>query len=168
VSLVEGGRRGTITPRGRPRTSAGRGTFAHDGYAAQNGFVTPPLIGVSVLVVEDDVDLRTLLRIWLEAAGAQVQDAADGIEALEAVRRERPDVIVCDLQMPGLDGCGFLDVVRNHLQLQIPAIALTGVMGQDAHVKTFETGFHRHLRKPITRDVIVDQVIQTLGGRRGQ
>jgi CheY-like chemotaxis protein len=130
--------------------------------------VPPPLLGVSVLVVEDDGDLRNLLRVWLEAAGAIVRDAADGIEALESVRRFRPDLIVCDLQMPGLDGCGFVDVVRQKLQLQIPAIALTGLAGTEAEIQAFESGFHRHLRKPVTREVIVSHVVQTLGARRGQ
>jgi CheY-like chemotaxis protein len=127
-----------------------------------------PLFGASVLVVEDDDDLRALLRVWLEAAGAVVHDAADGIEALESVRRFRPDLIVCDLQMPGLDGCGFVQVVQEKLRLHIPAIALTGVAGAEAEVRTFESGFERHLRKPVTREVIVAQALRTLGSRRGQ
>jgi CheY-like chemotaxis protein len=136
--------------------------------SAHNGSVTAPLVGVSVLVVEDDSDLRELLRVWLEAAGAEVRDAADGIAAIESVRRSRPDLIVCDLQMPGLDGCGFVEVVREKLNLEIPAIALTGVAGTDAELQTFESGFHRHIRKPVTREVIVSQAVQTLGARRGQ
>ena len=130
--------------------------------------MTLPLIGVSILVVEDDGDLRALLRVWLEAAGAVVRDAADGIEALESVRRWHPDLIVCDLQMPGLDGCGFVELVQQKLQLQIPAIALTGVVGTEAEMQTFESGFQRHLRKPVTREVVVAQAVQTLGSRRGQ
>jgi CheY-like chemotaxis protein len=136
--------------------------------SAQNGLVSLPLTGVAVLVVEDDGDLRQLLRVWLEAAGAVVQEAADGIEAIESVRRSRPDLIVCDLQMPGLDGCGFVALIREKLQLQIPAIALTGVPGPEAELQTFESGFHRHLHKPVTREVIVSQVLRTLGARRGQ
>jgi CheY-like chemotaxis protein len=126
------------------------------------------LVGVSVLVVEDDDDLRALLRVWLEGAGALVHDAADGIEALECVRRARPDLIICDLQMPGLDGCGFVEVIRQELRLRIPAIALTGRPGTEAEIQTFESGFQRHLRKPVTREVIVAQAVRTLGDRRGQ
>jgi CheY-like chemotaxis protein len=127
-----------------------------------------PLGGVSVLVVEDDADLRALLRVWLEAAGAVVRDAGDGIEALESVHRARPDLIICDLQMPGLDGCGFVEVIRQKLRLRIPAIALTGRAGTEAEIQTFESGFHHHLRKPVTREVIVAQAVRTLGDRRGQ
>ena len=130
--------------------------------------MSSPLVGVSVLVVEDDGDLRSLLRVWLEAAGAVVRDASDGIEALESVRRWRPALIICDLQMPGLDGCGFVEVVRQKLKLEIPAIALTGVAGTEAELQTFESGFHRHLRKPVSREVVVAQAVQTLGSRRGQ
>lgn len=128
--------------------------------------LSSPLAGVIVLVVDDHADLRRLLRTWLEDAGALVQEAADGIDALEAVRSQRPDLILCDLQMPGMDGCDFVEVVRTKLHLDIPAIALTGTADPEAH--TFESGFVRHLRKPVTREVVVSQAVRTLGGRRGQ
>ncbi|MET0554630.1 MAG: response regulator [Vicinamibacteria bacterium] len=122
----------------------------------------PTLLGVSVLLVEDNVDLRELLCIWLEIAGARVRQASDGHEALRAVRLAVPDVIICDLHMPGLDGCGFVDQMRRELKLDIPVIALTGSESERAVIRTLEAGFQGHLLKPVTREALVSQIGRAL------
>jgi CheY-like chemotaxis protein len=126
--------------------------------------VSPALDGVSVLLVEDNEDLRELLSIWLEAVGARVQQAANGLDALRAVRMEVPQVIICDLHMPGMDGCGFVDRMRRELKLDVPVIALTGSESERALFRTLEAGFHGHLLKPVTREALVTQIARTLKG----
>jgi len=72
----------------------------------------------TVLVVEDDLDIREVMRMVLEASGYQVFEAGDGAEALPVARAQRPDIILLDLMMPGMDGFQFRES-----QLQDPAIA---------------------------------------------
>jgi CheY-like chemotaxis protein len=126
--------------------------------------VPPALDGVSVLLVEDNDDLRELLGIWLEIAGARVHHAANGLEAVRSVRLAVPHVIICDLHMPGMDGCGFVEHLRQELKLDIPVIALTGSESERALLRTLEAGFHGHLLKPITREALVSQIGRALKG----
>lgn len=77
----------------------------------------------TVLVVEDDLDIREVMRMVLEASGYQVSEAGDGAEALAVARAQRPDIILLDLMMPGMDGFQFRE-----LQLQDPAIAAIPVV----------------------------------------
>jgi CheY-like chemotaxis protein len=126
--------------------------------------VPPDLDGVSVLLVEDNEDLRDLLGIWLEGVGARVQQAANGLEALRAVRLTVPHVIICDLHMPGMDGCGFVEHMRRELKLDVPVIALTGSESERALFRTLEAGFHGHLLKPVTREALVSQIGRALKG----
>ena len=124
--------------------------------------MSPALEGVSVLLVEDNEDLRDLLGIWLESVGARVQQAANGIEALTSVRHSVPDVIICDLHMPGMDGCGFVEHMRRELKLDVPVIALTGSESERALFRTLDAGFRGHLLKPVTREALVAQIGRAL------
>ena len=124
----------------------------------------PALDGVSILLVEDNEDLRELLGIWLESVGARVQHAANGLEALTIVRHAVPQVIICDLHMPGMDGCGFVEHMRRELRLSVPVIALTGSESERALFRTLEAGFHGHLLKPVTREALVSQIGRALQG----
>lgn len=74
--------------------------------------------GETILIVEDDLDIREVMRMVLEASGYQVFEAGDGAEALMVARAHRPRVILLDLMMPGMDGFQFRES-----QLEDPAIA---------------------------------------------
>jgi CheY-like chemotaxis protein len=126
--------------------------------------VIPALDGVSVLLVEDNEDLRELLCIWLESVGAQVQQAVNGLDALRSVRLAVPHVIICDLHMPGMDGCGFVDHMKRELKLDVPVIALTGSESERALFRTLEAGFIGHLLKPVTREALVSQIGRAVRG----
>lgn len=78
----------------------------------------PPRSGHRILVVDDDPDVRGFLQMLLESEGYRVYTAVDGLEALTAARRAKPDLIVLDFMMPSLDGRGFREA-----QLRDPAIA---------------------------------------------
>lgn len=87
----------------------------------------PRLQGCRVLVVDDDEDTRTFLLALFADAGAQLCEAADGDEAIDVARRERPDIITLDLSMPGKDGIKtFCELRRTPATEQIPICIVTG------------------------------------------
>lgn len=102
----------------------------------------------TILVVEDDLDIREVMRMVLEASGYQVLEAGDGVEALGVVRAHRPCVILLDLMMPGMDGFQFRES-----QLQDPAIASIPVViasgGGTVPEKASELGAAGYLVKPM-------------------
>ena len=81
-----------------------------------------------IMVIDDDSNLRLALKYRFEREEYIVQTAADGFEALEKVRAERPDLIILDLAMPKMNGLEFLSRLRDEFQaLDIPVVVLTAV-----------------------------------------
>jgi len=115
-----------------------------------------------VLVVEDDDDTRELLRLWLEDAGTTVFQARDGREALRKITHVLPSVILCDLRMPGLDGCSFVKQMHSDLKLRVPVVALTAEADEGSVVRTLEAGFSGHMVKPVTRGAVLAQIARVL------
>src|SRR2546428_11789970 len=108
--------------------------------------------GVRVLVVDDCEYVRSTVIAMLEHYGAGVTAVATAVEALEAVERERPDVLVSDLQMPGRGGCWLIRQVRAlppERGGETPAAALTGVIGPERRARILRAGVQYHLQKPI-------------------
>ena len=120
-----------------------------------------PLEGVRILLVEDDDDIRALLRLALESKGA-VLTAVDGTRAaVAAIDVQTPDIVISDITMPGEDGHALMRKVRG-LPLtrggRIPAIALTALDTREARVASRDAGFHYHLTKPVDAKKLVDIV----------
>lgn len=110
------------------------------------------LSGISVLLVEDDVDARNLIHKLLELRGAKVTSAASAAEALKAFKVTIPDVLVSDIAMPDEDGYSLLRKVRSLPHEhggQTPAIALTGYASAKDKADTFAAGYQAHLAKPL-------------------
>ncbi len=83
-------------------------------------------MGSNVLLVEDDPDFRAVLALALELQGYHVRQVAGGYQAMEFLRRERPDIIISDLEMSGLDGRGLCKRTRGDSALRhIPFIILS-------------------------------------------
>ena len=121
-----------------------------------------------VLLVEDSVDLLYVLQIELEDMGYAVDAVSDAHAAIVAARCTKPDVIVSDLGMPGMDG---FELIRHLRQLPslafVPAIALTG-SGMDTEIqKALACGFTAHLMKPIEADGL-QKCIEQLTARQLQ
>jgi CheY-like chemotaxis protein len=119
------------------------------------------LEGVRILLVEDDDDIRDLVRMALESHGA-VLTAVDGSRAaILAIGKQTPDIVISDISMPGEDGHALLRKVRG-LPLsrggRIPAIALTALDSREARMASNAAGFHYHLTKPVDADKLVDIV----------
>jgi len=121
--------------------------------------------GLRVLLVEDDADTCDATKLFLESLGARVAVARDGILALEAVSREEPDVVLCDLRMPRLDGVEFVRRLRGKMRAaDVPVIAVTGYGSADDRHRTRAAGFDGHLTKPFD----VTSLISALQSARRQ
>jgi CheY-like chemotaxis protein len=121
-----------------------------------------------VLVVDDDADTRNLLATLLAERGAMPMTAANAREGMDAVRGLSPDVLVCDIAMPGDDGYSFMRRLRDQNPLghrHIPAIALTAYAGPEHRERALASGFDAHLAKPID-GIRLAQLIADLLGRR--
>ncbi len=109
------------------------------------------LSGVSVLVVEDNDDARTLLSTILQRSGAMVAAAENAAAAFQLLEVSLPDIIISDIEMPGDDGYAFIRRLRMPASPanKIPAIALTAHAGAADRVHSLESGFQMHLGKPV-------------------
>ena len=113
----------------------------------------PSLQDVSVLVVDDEEDTREAMAIGLGRHGARVATASSASEALGALARERPQVLVADIGMAGEDGYALLQKVRALPAERggaTPAIALTGYANPQDRVDALRAGFQMHVSKPVT------------------
>jgi type II secretory ATPase GspE/PulE/Tfp pilus assembly ATPase PilB-like protein/CheY-like chemotaxis protein len=103
----------------------------------------------TILLVEDEGPLRAVMRDILERDGFTVVEAADGIEALEEIDHNAPDIVLLDLNLPRLDGFGVLTRLRSRLQTSnIPVVVLTARGDEDNEVRVFENGADDFLTKP--------------------
>lgn len=103
----------------------------------------------TVLVVDDDPDIRRVLELMLEDEGYRVALAADGHEALERVARQRPDVVLLDLWMPGMDGWTLQERLQEHTP-EIPIVVMTAGRGPLAEVDRGSVA--GYLAKPFDMD----------------
>ncbi len=109
----------------------------------------PELIGLRLLLVEDDVDSREVVTAILEDTGVQVTSAVNAEQALELLAGAPIDVILSDVGLPGQDGYAFMRTVRSIASFAaIPAAALTAFAHAEDRRRAIEAGFQAHLRKP--------------------
>ncbi|HWB06910.1 MAG TPA: PAS domain S-box protein [Verrucomicrobiales bacterium] len=111
----------------------------------------PNISGISILLVDDEIDSRTVLAHLLTRAGAKVFMAGSAPSALEALQREMPDVLISDVGMPGMDGVELIRAVRRLSAShggRIPAIALTAYSRKEDRIKAISAGFQAHIAKP--------------------
>jgi CheY-like chemotaxis protein len=106
--------------------------------------------GQTIMVVEDYDDTRVLLRQALETKGYRVLEAIDGQEAVDLARREHPDLILMDLDLPILDGIAATQRIRKLPEMyQVPIVAVTAYPMSYTHVKAFAKGCNEYMAKPI-------------------
>ena len=118
-----------------------------------------------ILVVDDDPIMRELLRIHLSNAGYEVSVAQDGVEGGYAVLRNRPDLIISDVNMPHLDGFEFIAAVREEAEFRsIPVIFLTSAT--EAEYRGRELGAIAYLAKPVRADKLLALVAEHVEGGR--
>ena len=132
------------------------------------------LDGQRVLVVDDDATSRASLAAALETMGAQVSTAQSGHDALDAVERQAPNVVLSDLAMPDGDGFWLLDRIR-HLpgsSGHLPVVAVTAHAGNADRHRVMAAGFDAYLRKPVDMptlaSVIADVAPDAAHDRKGR
>ncbi len=110
----------------------------------------------TILVVDDDDSIRSLLQQELSDAGYLIEQATNGKEALEAVRRSKPDLIILDVMMPEMNGFDVAAVLKNDPQtMDIPIIVLSIVQDK---ARGFRIGVDRYLTKPIDTNLLFTEV----------
>lgn len=103
-------------------------------------------MGYKILIADDEAEIRDVLRLYLEKDGYTVVEAADGVEAMEQVRKEQPDLAILDIMMPGLDGYRVLRNIRE--DNNIPVIMLSA-KGTDADkILGLDLGADDYITKP--------------------
>jgi DNA-binding response OmpR family regulator len=122
-----------------------------------------------ILIIDDDIGFRDLLRIHLSSAGYQVQVAEDGVTGGRALLEQTPDLIISDVNMPFLDGFELLSLMRSDAgTAAIPVILLSGRSDGDTMAKAVELGAADFLTKPVTRDQLLESVQACLERSRGR
>jgi sigma-B regulation protein RsbU (phosphoserine phosphatase) len=121
------------------------------------------VIAARILVVDDEVDISTILTVTLRRAGYEVASAADGLEAVEAIQRQAPDLILLDVMMPRADGLETLQRIRQHPPTaQVPVIMLTARSGIADKMRGFERGADDYVAKPFEPAEVVARVAALL------
>jgi len=127
----------------------------------------PSLQGLKVLVVDDEADTRELIREVLKECGSEVMLSRSAEEALEALERYHPDILISDLGMPDEDGYSLISKIRAlppERGGQIPAAALTAYARAEDRMRVLRSGFQFHLPKPVDSAELVT-VVASLAGR---
>ena len=120
---------------------------------------------VQILLVDDDTDTRKFEAFLLEQQGATVLATASGSEALQALDRSLPDVIISDIGMPDIDGYTLMQQIRSRPPAQggtIPALALTAYAAEVDQQKALQAGYQKHLTKPLEPAQLIQAIIALL------
>jgi signal transduction histidine kinase/ActR/RegA family two-component response regulator len=131
------------------------------------GSTATALAGLRLLILDDDLDTRRVLTAALAHMGAAVTAVGSAREALDAVSRETPDVVVSDIRMPGEDGYAFIRKLRAlspERGGRTPAVALTAYPRVEDRARALEAGFQMHVPKPVQPNELA-AVVASLAGR---
>ena len=116
-----------------------------------------------VLIVDDDPVFVKLLQTDLHVAGYEALSAKDGYKGIEVARKERPDLIIMDIMMPGMDGHRTSELIKeSHLTADIPIIYVTAKDGLLDEELAMELGADFYLKKPYEPDILLSVIQQTL------
>ena len=112
-----------------------------------------------ILVIEDNPTNLQLMTYLLQAFGHTPLEAVDGETGLELIRHEAPDLILCDIHLPGTDGFGVAKQLKSHPAFsKIPLVAVTALAMVGDRDRILSAGFNGYITKPIAPETFVDQV----------
>lgn len=122
-----------------------------------------------ILVIEDDFDIAKVLKMRLSSKGYDVVLAGDGVQGVRLASKEKPDLIILDLMLPGGHGSVVLQNIRLHAcSGYIPVIVLTGAGSEEFKYKILEAGVDAYMEKPYDADELlaaVDRILSERGSR---
>ncbi|HSE53527.1 MAG TPA: response regulator, partial [Gemmatimonadales bacterium] len=125
--------------------------------------------GAMVLLVDDEDQLRRVMKDLLERQGYSVVEARDGAQALDEVDRHAPDIVILDLNLPGVDGYSVLSQLRSRTATrQLPIIVLTAKGDEDNEVRVLQLGADDFLTKPFRAKALAARLENALARRKVQ
>ncbi len=119
-----------------------------------------------ILIVEDNARNRRLLKVLLRSYGYQVMEAQNGAEALRAVETGQPDLILMDIQLPGINGLELVKKIKDEFG-DIPVIAVTAYAMRGDRERILSAGCDGYVSKPIDTRELPKVIAKTLEGRDG-
>jgi len=123
--------------------------------------------GRHILVFEDEPRVQKLLRTILESAGFRVTGVETGITALEVVEEDPPDLVVCDLVAPGIDGFELITALRREFDFRKPILVVSGRFNEETRERALTVGADDFLPKPVKRERLLARVEHLLAGQAG-
>jgi DNA-binding response OmpR family regulator len=138
--------------------------------SALSKLLQPQIAALKVLVVDDDHHMRKVVRVLLTAIGVKaVFEACDGATALEAVRKNNPDLVIVDWEMPKMDGAQFVRMVRSPGTFPVPDVPIIMLSGHGDRWRVVEAariGAHEYLLKPVSIQALHDRIVAIIGQPR--
>lgn len=123
-----------------------------------------------ILVIDDEHYTRKVLRTMLTSMGVrQIIEASDGIAGIDAIKTVAPDIALLDWEMPGLDGPGFMQVVRSPATFPYPDVPVIMLTGHGEKSRVFEAvrlGIHEYLLKPVSSQALLGRILSILTNPR--
>jgi two-component system, sensor histidine kinase and response regulator len=117
----------------------------------------------NILVIDDKEEIRNLIKAVLGNFGFKVLEAGNGQIGVQMLRDQKPDLVLCDINMPGMDGYETLDAVReSSVTASIPFILMTGQVSRDGFRRGMVCGADDYLVKPFTTDELIEAVMSRL------
>jgi CheY-like chemotaxis protein len=116
-------------------------------------------VAATVLIIDDAVHIRRLVSRMLEQAGFSTLQAADGLEGLQLLKEQKPDVVTCDISMPLMDGYQFLAAAKETPETRyIPIIVVTAIGQEEEVTKASEMGADAYLTKPFSSSHLIETI----------
>ncbi len=115
-----------------------------------------------ILVVDDEAPVRLLMQKILESVGYGVTAVGDGASALRAARESRPDLVICDLLMPGLDGFTVCSTLKRNKAFAAPVLVVSGRTNEKDAQAALKAGADAFIPKPIEREKLLATVAEWL------
>jgi CheY-like chemotaxis protein len=117
----------------------------------------------NILVIDDKEEIRTLIKAVLGNFGFNIMEADNGRMGVQMLREQKPDLVICDINMPGMDGYETLSAVRESSSTApIPFILMTGLVSRDGFRRGMVCGADDYLVKPFTTDELIEAVMSRL------
>ena len=119
-----------------------------------------------VLIVDDNRASRDLIRAILKPVRCRVVEASNGLQALDLIQQERPDLVLLDVDMPGPDGLTVVRKIRENSALaDLPVVAVTAFAMEGDRERGMAAGFTAYVTKPVRAALLRQQVLQLLAAR---
>ncbi|MCB5271988.1 MAG: response regulator [Candidatus Cloacimonetes bacterium] len=121
-----------------------------------------------ILVVDDSIAIVNSLQAILGVSGYQVETAYNGSDALRKIHQNNYDLVICDIEMPGLSGLEFLGRVREDFDDNLDVILMTGYLEHDYFIEAIRLGASDFIRKPIDTKQLINSIRELLFRKRGR